>query len=75
MTPQEKRALAEQIQANPLFDDLLTQIEENYTERMIAADTDTARLEAQSLVRAARSFREDFEALLRNDPPRRGAIA
>lgn len=73
MTKEERRSLAEQLKANPLFDILMAEIEANALERMILASTDQARLETQAYVRATRAFRQDCEALLRNNPPRKGA--
>lgn len=73
MTPDERRALAEQLTTNPLWGEVMDQIEATGIERMVAASTDTARMEAQAYVRATRAFRADCEAALRSPPPRKGA--
>jgi DNA-binding transcriptional regulator/RsmH inhibitor MraZ len=75
MTDQERRSLAQQIATNPLYDELMTAIEAGYTEQLIYADTEQARLDAQSRVRAARSFREDLGALLQDTPAVKGGFA
>lgn len=74
MTPDERRNLAEQLKGNPLFDDILTQLERRALDALVAADTEQARIEAQWRVRSVRSFRADCMALLCNTQPR-GAIA
>lgn len=75
MTHEERKRLAEQLTANPLFAVLMAEIEQNAIERMISAQTDQARMEAQAYVRATRAFRQDCEAQLRNTRPRKGAPA
>lgn len=75
MTPDERRHLAEQLMANPLWAVLMDGIERDGIERMISAATDTARMEAQAYVRAARTFRSDCEDMARNTRPRKGAPA
>jgi len=73
MTPEERKALAEQLAGNPLLHEILADIESQATEALIFAPTDQDRVEAQWRVRSVRSFRADFEALLRNNLPRKGA--
>ena len=75
MTDKERAALAEQLLGNPLFHDILAKIERDATEALIFAATDDDRVTAQWRVRAARTFRADCEAALRNTQPRRGAPA
>lgn len=75
MTPDDRRHLAEQLKANPLFDELIDGIEAEAIEALIRANTEDDRISAQWRVRAARSFREDCEAALRNTPARKGAPA
>ena len=75
MTRDERQRLAQQIQANPIYDILMGEIEQDAIERMISAKTDLARMEAQAYVKATRSFRQDCDALLRNNPARKGAPA
>lgn len=58
MTPQQRKALAEQLAANPLMGAVLREIEASAIERLIYAKTDTDRIEAQAGVRAARAFRD-----------------
>lgn len=74
MTPQERKNLAEQIATNPLTEILLDEIEKNAIEALIAAKTETDRLERQSDVRAARAFRTRLTQSLSNWE-RRGAPA
>lgn len=75
MTPENRKALAEQLASNPLFPALMAELEQDAVERMIAAQTDTARMEAQAYVRATRAFRANCEAELRNTGKRKGAPA
>lgn len=75
LTPEERKGLAEQLKANPLYEELLAQIESDAIESLIYAKTEDDRISAQWRVRAARSFREDCEACLRNTHTRRGAPA
>lgn len=73
MTTEERKALAEQLKANPLFDILIGEIEATAIEALIYATTENDRIAAQWRVRAARSLREDCEVALRNNPVRKGA--
>lgn len=75
MTNEERKHLAEQLKANPLFDIILGEIEANAIEALVYARTEDDRISAQWRVRSARSFREDCEAALRNTPTRKGAPA
>lgn len=75
MKAEERKALAEQILGNPLFNVLMDELEHDAVERMVAAPTDLARMEAQAYVRAARSFRANCEAQLRNTGSRKAAPA
>lgn len=61
MTPQERKSLAEQINANPLTRIILDEIEQTAIERLIYATGEIDRVEAQAGVRAARSFRDAVE--------------
>lgn len=74
MTDDEKRGLAEQLIANPLFSETFDAMEADAIDLLVYADDET-RLECALRVRAIRAFREDCEAHLRNDPPRKGAPA
>lgn len=73
MTREERKKLAEQLDANPLWHEILTGIETGAIEALILAATEQDRVEAQWRVRAARSFREDCQALLASNPRRKGA--
>lgn len=75
MTPKERRSLAQQITTNPLFDEIMAGVEKTYTEALIYADTEQSRLDAQALVRASRSFREDLVAALQDTPTAKGGFA
>lgn len=72
MTPDERRSLAEQILSNPLFSEVVNDMERRAIERLIYADENTA--EAQLRVQAIRTFRADLEANL-NTRERKGAPA
>jgi hypothetical protein len=73
MNHDERKALAEQLKANPLFDALISKIEANAIEALVYATNENDRISAQWRVRAARSLREDCEAALCNTPARKGA--
>lgn len=75
MTPFERKSLAEQLEANPLYGLLMNEIEADAIERMVSARTDTDRMEAQAYVRAVRTFRQDCADNLHNTQPGRGAPA
>lgn len=75
MTSEERKALAEQLDANPLLHEILEQIERDAVEALIYAKTEDERIGAQWRVRSARTFREDCLALLRSNPKRKGAPA
>lgn len=75
MTPVERANLAEQLQGNALWHDILAEIENGAIEALIYAKDEQARVEAQWRVRAARAFRADCQAALDNNRPRKGAPA
>lgn len=75
MTDQERKNLAEQLDANPLWHEILNSIEHEATEALVYADTEQDRIEAQHRVRSARTFRRDCQNLLSNTPRRKGGIA
>lgn len=76
MTSDERRALAEQLNANPLFHEILDAMEAQAVEACLAEGaTDEQRARAAFYARASRSFRKDCMALLRNDRPRKPAPA
>ena len=69
MTPQERKSLAEQITANPLFSAILGDMETNAIEALVSAQTDEHRLTRQLRVQAIREFRSDLvEALSTRTP-------
>ena len=72
MTPRERKSLAEQLQANPLLNDILATIEKNAIEAMIYARTEQDRVECQWHVRAARQFAEELVMAI-NTPTGNGA--
>ena len=63
MTPAERKSLAEQITANPLFNELLGEIEQGAIEALIYANEEH-RLEAQLRVQAIRTLRADLTEAL-----------
>jgi hypothetical protein len=69
MTPRERKALAEQITANPLFTQILGEMETGAIESLVNAQTDEHRLTRQLKVQAIREFRSDLaEALSTREP-------
>lgn len=75
MTPEERKGLAQQLVANPLYDELMCKVEADAIEALIWAKTEDERISAQWRVRSARTFRADCEAILRSTPQRKGAPA
>ena len=69
MTPQERKSLAEQITANPLFTAILDDMERGAIEALIYAPDDT-RHTAQLRVQAIRSFRQDLGECLNTREPK-----
>ena len=68
MTPKERKSLAEQITANPLFTAILDDMERGAIEALIYAPDET-RLTRQLTVQAIRQFRSDLtEALSTREP-------
>lgn len=74
MTAADRKALAEQIVANPLFADVLGKLESAAIETLIAASTESARIDAQAYVRAARTFRRDLELALSTREPKAAPV-
>lgn len=69
MTPQERKSLAEQITANPLFTAILDDMERGAIEALIYATDDEQRHARQLRVQAIRQFRSDLaEALSTREP-------
>lgn len=73
MPPDQRKRLAEQLTANPLYEILMAELETDAIERMISANTDQERLETQAYIRATRAFRGNCAAMMRNTPPKKGA--
>jgi hypothetical protein len=72
MTPDERKALAEQITTNPLFRQVMDDLERTALERLIFEQDNT--LAAQLRVQAIRNFRADLEQAL-STPRRKSAPA
>ena len=70
MTPAERKSLAEQITANPLFTAILAEMEHGATEALIAAQDDQSRLTRQLRVQAIREFRADLGNCLNTREPK-----
>jgi hypothetical protein len=75
MTPQERKSLAEQITGNPLYHDLMAELEASYIERLVYAPDEQSRIAAQAHVHAARAFRDDLAVLLQDTAPAKGGFA
>ena len=77
MTGEDRRALAEQILNNALMAEIMGKLEKEAVDRCVYAPMadHEARQAAAAEVRAIRSFRQNCEALLRNNPPRKAAPA
>lgn len=73
MTPDERRRLAETILHNPLFAEVMDQLEQRAIETLIYAATEDARIAAQAGVLAARGFRADLQASLADTRRGKGA--
>jgi len=77
MTHEERKALAEQITSNPLYDDVLSAMERQYLDQIVNADIkdDELRARLAAEVRAIRAFRSNLEAALQDNRPRKNAPA
>ena len=64
MTPDERKNLAEQITTNPLFNEILDQLEQSAIDRLIAAPDDQTRLTAQLRVQETRALRSELDECL-----------
>ena len=71
----DRASLAEQLKANPLFDELFDRVEREAVEAMIAAETNKLRAENAFRIQAIRSLRHDCEAFLRSTRERKAAPA
>ncbi len=70
MTPTERRHLAEQMMANPLYRLILDEMETGAIEALINAQTDEHRHTRQMRVQAIREFRADLGACLDTREPK-----
>ena len=70
MTPADRKNLADQITANPLFTEIMDGMERRAIERLIHAADDHTRLTAQLEVKAVRTFRADLGAALSTRTPK-----
>jgi hypothetical protein len=70
MTPQERKSLAEQITANPLFRLILDEMETGAIEALVNAQDDGQRLRRQLKVQAIREFRADLGECLNTREPK-----
>jgi len=77
VTDEDRRALAEQILNNALMAEIMGKLEKEAVDRCVYAPMadHEARQAAAAEVRAIRSFRQNCEAALRNNPPRKAAPA
>lgn len=77
MTPEDRKALAEQILTNPLTEILLGELEHEAIERGINAPLadDKTRLVSALDARAVRAFRSKLEQSVQENRPRKGAPA
>lgn len=70
MTPNERKSLAEQITANPLFTAILAEMEAGAIEALISAQSDEHRLLRQLRVQTIREFRSDLGNCLNTREPK-----
>jgi len=70
MTENERKSLAEQMMANPLFAVVLGELEASAIERLVYATDDISRHECQLRVQAVRSFRSDLVETLSTREPK-----
>lgn len=75
MDDKTRASWAEQMLANPLFDEIMGSVEADAIERMVTASDDTTRHEGALRVQAVRSFRSDCERMLRSTRERKAAPA
>lgn len=73
MTPKERKSLAEQITANPIFTAILDDMERGAIEALIYAPDET-RHTAQLRVQAIRQFRADLAECLRVVEPKASPV-
>jgi len=77
MTPEDRRALAQQLLTNPLMEVVLQEMEQEAVERSIYArlNDDNTRLTAMLEVRAIRDFRTKLEQCAEDNRSRKAAPA
>ncbi len=71
MTPDEAKKLAEQLEANPLFTSLLSEMESSAMQAMLHAVDEQHRLEAQIRAQVVIDFRRNWQRQLANNPERK----
>lgn len=77
MDREERQHYAREILSNPLFAELCESLEKDAVNRCVAANYSDheARVTAAADIRAIRTFRQNCEAILRNNPVMKAAPA
>lgn len=77
MDREERQHHARELLANPLFAELCARLEADAVNRCVAANyaDHEARVTAAADIRAIRNFRQNCEAILRNNPVSKSAPA
>ncbi len=65
MNAEDRKAFAQQIESNPLIEELLGEIERAAVERLVYAKTEQERIEGQAGVLATREFGAKLKLALR----------
>jgi hypothetical protein len=68
VSPEDRKKLAEQLEANPLFKALLSEMEDAAMQAMLHAGDEQTRLEAQIRAQTVIDFRRNWQRLLANNP-------
>lgn len=77
MDREERQHHARELLANPLFAELCETLEKDAVNRCVAAkyDDHEARVTAAADIRAIRTFRQNCESLIRNNPVQKAVPA
>ena len=75
MTPKARAALAEQLEANALYNEIMSKLETDAIESMVYAKDNETRLMGALRVQAVRSFRSDCQSAIDSTRERKGAPA
>ena len=77
MTPEDRKYHAQELLKNPVFIELCERLESDAVNRVVAAkyDDHEARVTAAADIRAIRTFRQNCEAALRNNPAQKAVPA